>query len=596
MRDSFEDLKRQVAAHHNQMVLEVDQSTEKTVARLAGPRIAPAPVARQIRSRAFEEEKEETTKKTNVFRRALKGLGSKSSSDLARIEDMLVTLLSEVESLKGHGYAYSLSNGETSQAGDHSHIHSHVHSQQSQDSHQSQQSQQSYQSQQSQSQQHLQHIQHDQAQEDTQSQNSQHESQHESHHSEQMHYGIINPNPSRDVFNYDLNTVTEEPASIRESLRDVDSTYYTNDNRPASGMNVDRELTPVPADGMRTPRGKRDIHNSNSPLAASPVISPPQPLPSNDNTPSKGKDKRESYPKISRWSETTTSSGIRSFFGRKKKQGGDPDVSRTNSEFEEDWIQPSDQMTDSPYTPAINRFSSPAREVEKPSLEANRRSLEIKHPQPRSKYNHQLEAAAESQPHLEPSSPTMTQSTTSLNRFIQNGGSYNNISTLAPMVPDQNYTTPTIEYTPARAPAATVEYTPARALAPIIEYTPARASTQNYEDLIPPPTATSEGPSTVISSPEKKKKKHRKHKKDEDRDDPERQARRERRRLQKQRNSTAQSQEQDGGSSSSHPARPQSAGSDRSFQGGDDISVTRKQRQSHMTAGKPMLAPSSLNH
>lgn len=92
MRDSFEDLKRQIAAHHNQMVLEVDQSTDKTIARLAGPRIAPAPVNRQIKSAAFEHDKEETVKKTNVFKRALKGLSSQKPNDLARIEDMFVSL------------------------------------------------------------------------------------------------------------------------------------------------------------------------------------------------------------------------------------------------------------------------------------------------------------------------------------------------------------------------------------------------------------------------------------------------------------------------------------------------------------------------
>ena len=88
MRDSFEDLKRQVATHHNQMVIEVGQSTETTISKLSGPRLAPIPVARQIRSRAFDEEKEATIKKTNVFRRALKGLSGKNTNELARIEEM----------------------------------------------------------------------------------------------------------------------------------------------------------------------------------------------------------------------------------------------------------------------------------------------------------------------------------------------------------------------------------------------------------------------------------------------------------------------------------------------------------------------------
>lgn len=475
----------------------------------------------------------------------------------------------------------------------------HIQHQQSQDSHQSQQSHnQSQASQQSQagllSEQILQHLsQSNLVQQNSQpslrqmsqpslhqlsQQNLQSHASHQSHqsqddrqsqdsyHSEQMQYGFSNPNLSRDQFNYDLNTVTEEPASIRESLHDGESAYFANDNHHPSGINhdhdYDRERTPVQEDGMRTPRGIREV-KGGTPVAVSPqIMTPPQAQQtfSNDNTPSKGKDKRESFPKVSRWSETTASSGIRSFFGRKKKQSGDPDVSRTNSEFEEDWVQPSDQMTGSPYTPAINRFSSPVREVEKPSLEANRRSLEIRHPIPRVKYNHQLEVAAESQPNLEPSSPTMTQSTTSLNRFIQNGGSYNNISALAPMVPEPNYSVPTMEFVPARN------------------------SPHAYDNMsLPPPTAISEAPTeSVVSSPEKKKKKHRKHKKDEDRDDPERQARRERRRLQKQRKDQGLAPLPP---SSDDGRRPSSAGSDRSFTGGDDISVTRQQRQSHLTTG-----------
>ncbi|KAK6513364.1 hypothetical protein TWF281_004993 [Arthrobotrys megalospora] len=399
MRDSFDDLKKQLAAHSSQMVLEIDQGAEKTVAKLGAPRpVIPLPISRQIKApRNFEEEKEEAHKKTNIFRKALKGLSMKSSNDLARIEDMLVQLLGEVEGLKAAAsYAYTESNT-ASHAGDHVQIPVHTQS--------------------------------------IRSQQTQH---------------TYNDGSANNLGAVDYSAAAGIGQRIMNSNGELNYHYGLSNPAVLQQANnaANRGGTPND-DGMRTPRGYRDVQPEPHPTHSIPTIqtiqtpmepvSPPAPQNNtqfNDNSPTtdKGK-KRESGQKASRWSETTTSSGFKSFFSRKKK-GDNMEQSRTNSEFEEDWANTPQMGTadNSPYPQHSRQVASPI--YEKPSLEANRRSLEIKQPKPmvhHSRYK-KLEQAAET--HIDTQSPALTQSTTSLKRFMQHGGSYNNITSLAPMFPD----------------------------------------------------------------------------------------------------------------------------------------------------------------
>ncbi|EWC46589.1 hypothetical protein DRE_04076 [Drechslerella stenobrocha 248] len=536
MRDSFDDLKKQLANHSHQMMLEIDQGAEKTVAKLGAPRpVIPMPLSRQIKGpRNFEEEKAETHKKTNVFKRALKGLSMKSSSDLARIEDMLVQLLGEVEGLKAASYAYTESNT-ASHAGDRQ-IHTHsLHSQHSQPSY--------------------------------------------------------TAGSTNNITSVDYSATAGIGQRIMTSTGELN--YYGARN-PIIRQSSDIPQDIPNEDGMRTPRGHRDVQQDETPRRSGPTIetiqtpteaSPQAPRSnpqSGETTPTtgKGKEKRESLPKASRWSETTTSSGIKSFFGRKKRNT-DAELSRANSEFEEDFRNVSPQAgpsEGSPYSQQSQRYAEPS--YEKPSLEANRRSLEIRHPQPRVRKNHGygLEQAAES--HIDTQSPALTHSTTSLNRFIQHGGSYNNIVNLAPMFPDTDHAaTPQGHYSPHQSPNG--------------NYVSHIEDTHDAETVTPAPplTANSED-SNDVSYVTERKKKHR-HKKDET---PEERAARKERRRQRQKSREVLGdipQEADEDMMRSRPTsamsrkytRPLSAASHRSYRVADDGSTpaSNRHRTSHLT-------------
>lgn len=94
MRNSFEEMKKFIETQDEKIL---DTSEKQTQRMLNGPR--PQPVGLSRASRRMSEDDEEKKRK-NVFKRALKGLGLKSSNDLTHIEDMLVHLLGEVEALR----------------------------------------------------------------------------------------------------------------------------------------------------------------------------------------------------------------------------------------------------------------------------------------------------------------------------------------------------------------------------------------------------------------------------------------------------------------------------------------------------------------
>lgn len=103
MRQSFEEMKRFISEQDKMIMKNTDRDADITVQKvLGGPRPQPASAPRT--PRASYDEQELSTKRKNVFKRALKGLSMRSSGDLSRIEDMLNQLLGDVEELKdGHG-------------------------------------------------------------------------------------------------------------------------------------------------------------------------------------------------------------------------------------------------------------------------------------------------------------------------------------------------------------------------------------------------------------------------------------------------------------------------------------------------------------
>ena len=117
MRTSFENVRTMLAMHEKNInnefskkladsedaiITEVLEGTEKTVrTHLGGPRPFPGSGARSVHASASQADMEDLpTKRQNIFRRALKSLNTKGNSDLTRIEDMLNQLLTQVDILK----------------------------------------------------------------------------------------------------------------------------------------------------------------------------------------------------------------------------------------------------------------------------------------------------------------------------------------------------------------------------------------------------------------------------------------------------------------------------------------------------------------
>ncbi|OCK86848.1 uncharacterized protein K441DRAFT_597464 [Cenococcum geophilum 1.58] len=101
MRTSFEEMKKFVAEQDRLIMASTDKRVDMVEQRLLqGPRPQPLGSPRQPRQRSTEDMGDVQSRKKNVFRRALKGLSMRSSNDLAKIEEMLMQLLGEVEGLK----------------------------------------------------------------------------------------------------------------------------------------------------------------------------------------------------------------------------------------------------------------------------------------------------------------------------------------------------------------------------------------------------------------------------------------------------------------------------------------------------------------
>ncbi|KAI1764209.1 hypothetical protein GGR53DRAFT_466619 [Hypoxylon sp. FL1150] len=101
MRNSFEDIKKMLIDSEDTIINEVKDNTEKTVKRhLGGPRPFPGSGSRSIQGGSQAGTEDANVKKRNLLRRALQGLSAKGSNDLGRIEDLLNQLLTDVDVLK----------------------------------------------------------------------------------------------------------------------------------------------------------------------------------------------------------------------------------------------------------------------------------------------------------------------------------------------------------------------------------------------------------------------------------------------------------------------------------------------------------------
>ncbi|UKZ75209.1 hypothetical protein TrVFT333_002884 [Trichoderma virens FT-333] len=97
MRNSFRDLKELVQDTGDDVIFANSENTDKLQKAINGPRPYPGPRSVQSGSIGGTTMDDVTVKKKALWKRALQGLSAKGTSDLTRIEDMLMQLLGEVD-------------------------------------------------------------------------------------------------------------------------------------------------------------------------------------------------------------------------------------------------------------------------------------------------------------------------------------------------------------------------------------------------------------------------------------------------------------------------------------------------------------------
>jgi hypothetical protein len=101
MRNSFEDMKKFIAEQDDFIMDTADKQHDITVQKIInGPRPPPTAAPRSSARATPEGDEDMPAKRLNVFKRALRGLGTKNTVELQNIESMLMRLLGEVEGLR----------------------------------------------------------------------------------------------------------------------------------------------------------------------------------------------------------------------------------------------------------------------------------------------------------------------------------------------------------------------------------------------------------------------------------------------------------------------------------------------------------------
>ncbi|KAL2178042.1 uncharacterized protein P884DRAFT_199009 [Thermothelomyces heterothallicus CBS 202.75] len=417
MRNNFEDLKRLLADTEDVIITEVKENTEKTVQRaINGPRPYPGSAPRSIQggSQAGTINGDDiNTKRRSIFRRALKGLTAKGANDLSRIEDMLMQLLSEVDVLKAQT---APAHGSQSNHGEPSYDHMEPEVQSEQD-----------------------HGYEPEGMAGTST--ASHASQ-SGYLSIQSRGTSAKPGNDRKVSAHRISTVPEANEEDYDHGR-------RNDDR--------RLMTPT-----------QEQRGNAMPLATPPgAAAQAQHSQSNENTPQteeSGKKKARSswfrIPRISRWSETTASSGAAesrhskqsskdesAHFPTGQSRSGSLDHYQDNYQFSPPQGFQSDKLhtgfseTDLPHgyhedhgEQTYGQMPPPSQPEpnwvsmnmtpEDPQVKAHRDSLNLMHPQPRQGQTERFKAVLESQAlgydsPLSPRSADWAGSATSLHRFGQ---------------------------------------------------------------------------------------------------------------------------------------------------------------------------------
>ncbi|KAL9578981.1 MAG: hypothetical protein Q9212_005372, partial [Teloschistes hypoglaucus] len=367
MRNSFEDMKKFIAEQDDMIIDTGDKQHDRTIQKIiGGPRPQPLGTPRVPRRASTEDDMTgDLPKKKNVFKRALKGLGGRNSSDLARMEDMLIQLLDEVEELKaGQG----IQRGDAgARAG----------------------SRESYNS-----------------------------------RTRELATDGYEPEGQASTGNHSANS---SASPLRGNAMRSSEGRRMSQNRVSTVLEGDEELDDYEQnvlgdnEELLTPT-RAYTRGGSVPLDTPPQTRVPTGAQSNENTPRtdrsrKHKSSSSSFfipiPKISRWSKTTTSSATDNVRNSRQQPRPLSEASRSGSDLQynahdhydpqgDDRLRSNDSLANDPMgrhdAPRPRSPLVPSAVSEDPKYQAHRNSLNLVHPQPRpggtDRYQTQLESRA----------------------------------------------------------------------------------------------------------------------------------------------------------------------------------------------------------
>jgi hypothetical protein len=388
MRNSFEDMKKFIAEQDDLIMDEAERNHEKTQRVLGGPRPQPLGI-RFPRHTMSEEDEDLRAKRQNVFKRALKGLGSKNSSELQNIEAMLIQLLGDVENLRGIQVGRNASNG------------AHPPSLTSADNVRAP-TDPGYEP---------------EGQAGTSSTGDR--------------SGFFSNNSSRQADHWAPGSGRRESGNRVSTVMEGDEDVETFDRHQQNGSLQNTSGMPIPSPTRDLRAEQEAPRGISEPLATPPRMQQPVTgASSSENTPrissdSKPNRRRKSisssfFPKISRWSKTTASSIGDNFRGSYNKARPYSQASQSGERVDDysydpqgdDRLRSNNSLANEPYQSQENRPPSPlipSQVSDNPKYQAHRNSMNLQHPQPRQgptgRYQHQLETEAQNYGE-DPFSPT----------------------------------------------------------------------------------------------------------------------------------------------------------------------------------------------
>ncbi|KAI9809132.1 MAG: hypothetical protein M1825_002421 [Sarcosagium campestre] len=408
MRNSFEDMKRLLADHGDNIISATDRNTERSVHKaINGPRPQPLGTPRFPRRTSAEDEMLEDipAKRKNVFKRALKGLSSRSTNDLAKIEDMLVQLLGDVEGLKtAQELRATTTQSNSLKSFDPLHV-----------------APEGYEP--------------------------------------EGHAGTGSTNLSNSGFF--SNPPSRQASAMRGSDRRISEHRISTVPEGDEDLVAQQEAQVFgneydPDDQLLTPPHQQ-ARGGSVPLDTPPQVFAPTGALSSESSPRAEKTRKHKttsssfIPKISRWSETTASTVANRFrtSGRKEREHEVPQ-SRSGSQLDLwDQNQHPGRVSDKLHSTYSlegeaegeaalpERTPSPLIPQEDPKYQAHRISLNLQHPQPRQgptpRYQHQLESKAQAYgPSASPAEDQFGLGV-NLNRFSEGSGRYSGGGHLSPI-------------------------------------------------------------------------------------------------------------------------------------------------------------------